>query len=230
MGEAKRKRQNQAQTVYHHTSTLRTNLIWMSGVIQVEGKSEGAFHPQLGKVRTDATMRRPLKDFPPVAWFTTHIEVPKVLMVHEMVFVDKVTGEPIRRMEIGLEISNAYALQRLALGFPVASIPAVPWPEYYGYLTPEGQELNETAREKGNNPDDWYLSESPVDVLQVSEFWCSRSILKPKLRRDDGYIRDIRRMVTLCRERKAYILPTWLNEEQAQALARRLGLPVVSHG
>ena len=26
-------------TVYHHTSTVRTNLIWMSGVIEVEGKS-----------------------------------------------------------------------------------------------------------------------------------------------------------------------------------------------
>ena len=38
MGAAKRKRQNRVPTVYHHTSTLRTNLIWMSGVIEVEGK------------------------------------------------------------------------------------------------------------------------------------------------------------------------------------------------
>ena len=46
MGAAKRKRQNRVPTVYHHTSTLRTNLIWMSGVIEVEGKSKGVFHPQ----------------------------------------------------------------------------------------------------------------------------------------------------------------------------------------
>ena len=51
MGEAKRKRGNAAvSTVYHHTSTLRTNLIWMSGVIQIEGKSAGIIHPQLARI------------------------------------------------------------------------------------------------------------------------------------------------------------------------------------
>jgi hypothetical protein len=54
-------------TVYHHTSTLRTNLIWMSGVIEVEGKSKGVLHPQIGEIRTDAKVRRALKDFLPVA-------------------------------------------------------------------------------------------------------------------------------------------------------------------
>jgi hypothetical protein len=150
----------------------------MSGVIQVEGKSEGAFHPQLGKVITDATRRRALRDFPPVAWFTTRVDVPKVLIAHEMIFVDNVTGEERQRLPIGSEISNGYALNRVALSFPIASIRVVRWPEYYGYSTPEGWELNESARDKGDNPDDWYLSESPVDVLQISEFWFSRSILK----------------------------------------------------
>jgi hypothetical protein len=36
----------------------------MSGVIEVEGKSKGVFHPQLGEIRTDAKVRRALKGFP----------------------------------------------------------------------------------------------------------------------------------------------------------------------
>ena len=78
-GEAKRKRENAVPTVYHHTSTLRTNLIWMSGVVQVEGRSEGAFHPDLGEIKTDELMRRACKEFPPVAWFTTRIKIPECL-------------------------------------------------------------------------------------------------------------------------------------------------------
>ena len=39
MGEAKRKRLADRAVVYHHTSTLRTHFIWMSGVIELEGKS-----------------------------------------------------------------------------------------------------------------------------------------------------------------------------------------------
>jgi hypothetical protein len=46
----------------------------------------------------------------------------------------------------------------------------VPWPNYYGYASAEGQELNETARLTGDEPDDWHVSEQPVDVLKVSEF------------------------------------------------------------
>jgi hypothetical protein len=226
MGEAKRKRQNQVPTVYHHTSSLRTNLIWMSGVIEVEGKSKGVFHPQLGEIRTDAKMRRALKDFPPVAWFTTRIDVPRVLISSEIVFVDRGTGEELRRIKTNAEIGNGLSLTRIALGFPIANISVVPWPEYFGYRTTEGQELNETARMAGDNPDDWYISETPVDVLLASEVWGSRSIMKPKLERSDDYLRDIRRMVTTCRERKAYIPPSWLTPEQGEALARMLGLPV----
>ncbi len=227
MGAAKRKRQNQVPTVYHHTSTLRTNLIWMSGVIEVEGKSKEVFHPQLGEIRTDAKVRRALKDFPPVAWFTTRIDVPKVLMSTEIVFVDRETGElELDRLKTNAEIANALSLNRIALGFPIADIPVVPWPEHLGYRTSEGQELNETARVVGDNPDDWYISDTPVDVLKASEVWISRSMMKPKLERFDWYLRDVRRMVTLCRERKAYIPPSWLTPEQGEGLARRAGLPV----
>ena len=73
MGQAKEKRKNAVPTVYHHTSTLRTNLIWMSGVVQVEGQSDGVLHPQLGRIDTDARIRRELRDFPPLAWFTSQI-------------------------------------------------------------------------------------------------------------------------------------------------------------
>jgi hypothetical protein len=39
MGEAKRKRLADRTVVYLHTSTLQTHFIWMSGVIELEGKS-----------------------------------------------------------------------------------------------------------------------------------------------------------------------------------------------
>lgn len=230
MGEARRRRLNGVPTVYHHTSTLRTNLIWMSGVVQVEGKSEGVLHPQLGEIKTDALVRRSLIDFPPVAWFTTRIDVPRCLISTRISFVRKGTGE-IATMDLDAEIANAMALNRVALGFRIADVPVVPWSEYHGYKTEEGQELNASAREAGDDPDDWYFSEEPVDVMKVSEFWGSRSMLKPKLRRFDAYIQDIRRMVSMCREQKgAYIPPSWLKPEQAVKLAEDLNLRVWSPG
>jgi hypothetical protein len=63
--------------------------------------------------------------------------------------------------------------------------------------------------------------------MKVSEFWSSRSILNPKLERSERYIADIKRMVTLCREKHGvFIPPTWMKPEQARALGARLGLPV----
>ena len=44
MGEAKRKSLAERTIIYHHTSTLGTNLIWMSGVIELEGKSPPVIH------------------------------------------------------------------------------------------------------------------------------------------------------------------------------------------
>src|SRR5260370_7685865 len=126
MGAAKRKRQNQVPTGSHHPSTLRNNLIWMSGVIEVEGKSKEVFHPQLGEIRTDAKVRRALKDFPPVAWFTTRIDVPKVLMSTEIVFVDRETGElELDRLKTNAEIPNALSFNRIALAFPISHIPRI---------------------------------------------------------------------------------------------------------
>jgi hypothetical protein len=122
---------------------------------------------------------------------------------------------------------NAIALNRVAIGFRIADVPVIPWPDHYGYATEEGRELNETAREMGDNPDEWYVSEVPVDVLKVSEFWSSRHIMKPKLERLDKYIPQIHRMVTAAKEHKAFIPPSWLTPEQAMALASRSGLKVM---
>jgi hypothetical protein len=228
MGQARLRRLAAVPTVYHHTSTLRTNLLWMSGVVQVEGKSEGAFHPQLGEIKTDALARRGLEDFPPVAWFTRQIDVPNCLLKASIVIEDKDTGER-REFSRAQDLSNAMALNRVALGFPLADIPVVPWPEHPGYGTGEGRELNETAREAGDDPDDWYVSEVPVDLMKVSEFWHSPSMLRPKLRRVERYVPDIHRMVKMCRETQgAYIPPSWLKPEDATKLARSLGLPIAN--
>jgi hypothetical protein len=224
VGEAKRRRDAAVPTIYHHTSTLRTNLIWMSGVIQVEGKSDGVFHPELGEINTDASVRRSMKDFPPVVWFTRRVEIPKVLIGASLFGVDKITGE---KREIGgsADLVNAMALNRLALGFRISDIPVIPWHEYRGYTTGEGQELNESALEAGDDPTEWYVSEEPVDVLKVSEFWYSPSVMTPRLRRSDGYIQNIRQMVRLCRETPgAYIPPTWMKPEQAASLGRAMGV------
>lgn len=226
MGEAKRKRENTELTVYHHTSTLRTNLIWMSGVVQVEGKSEGVFHPQLREIKTDALARRALKDFPPVAWFTTLIDTPKCLIDAVYFTVNKETGEK-KEIKVDIETAHAIALNRVALGFQTSDIPVLPWPEHYGYKTGEGQELNESAREAGDNPEEWYVSEVPIDVMKISEFWISRSMLKPKLTRFDEQIQHIQKMVSLCREQKGvYIPPSWLTPEQAKKLAQQLNVKV----
>lgn len=224
MGEAKRRRENAVPMVYHHTSSLRTNLIWMSGVIQVEGKSEGVFHPHLGEIKTDASVRRALKDFPPVAWFTTRIDVPKCLQSKTLLYQSKDTGE-MKELHLDEKMSNEIALQRIALGFPANNIAVVRWPDYRGYDTAEGRVLNETARDAGDDPDDWYVSEVPVDVLASTEVYTSASIFTPKLRRRPDYLRDVHHMVRLCRETPgAYIPPSWFNEEQARAFAKANGV------
>lgn len=227
MGEAKRKRENAVPTVYHHTSTLRTNLIWMSGVIQVEGRSEGALHPAFGRISTDVSARRAMKDFPAVAWFTKRIDIPKVLTGASLYATDRQTGQ-LREIKVSDAEVNAIALNRLAIGFAVSDIPAIPWPDHPGYLTGEGKELNDSALAAGDDPADWYVSEEPVDVTKATEYWHSSDVLRPKLARRDGYIADIRRMVELSRSKGAFIPPSWLTREQATSLARMLGMTVAS--
>lgn len=227
MGEAKRRRLMSAGTVYHHTSTLRTNLLWMSGVIELEGRSKGAIHPQLGVIKTDATIRRAMRDFPPLAWFTTKTSIPGVLANSQVAFVDEASGE-MRMTLDGKDLANALALQRVAIGFRIADIGAIHWPDHPGYVTDEGKELNETARDQGDDPADWYVTESPVDLMLATEFWSASSISNPVLRPFPSYLPDMRKMVTLCRNTPgAFIPPSWLKPDQARALGAALGKPVL---
>lgn len=230
MGEAKRKKARPVEVVYHHTSTLRTNLIWMSGVIALEGQSKGAVHPQLGEIQTDLTARRACKDFPPVAWFSASTVIPRCLMDMEMIFQKK-DGSGTVDIDHGVDrrvLANGIALNRMAIGFPVSAGPIVPWREYYGYETEEGMELNASAREVGDDPDMWFVSEEPVDMMAATEIHISRSKSKPRLEPLPSYLNDVKAMVQRCRETEGvYIPPSWLSPEQANRLVGRLGVPVL---
>lgn len=226
MGEAKRRRELAVPTVYHHTSTLRTNLLWMSGVIEVEGQGRPALHPTLGEIAQTANLRRAFDDFPPLAWFTTQINPPRCITEAAIIFTDKTTGEP-RDIPLMPGAANAIALHRVAIGFPIASIDVVRWADHPGYATAEGRALNDSAREFRDNPDDWYVAERPVDLMLASEIWTARSVMKPKLERAEPYLREMKRMVDLCRTTEgAFIPPTWVKPEDVHRLAERMGLPV----
>jgi hypothetical protein len=230
MGEAKRRRLagDKTLTVYHHTSTLRSNLIWMSGVIELEGRSPPVYHPRLGEIRTDALARRSMKDFAPLVWFTTQTSVPQCLVKTSILFIDKVTRKA-KQMDVDSDMGNAMALHRIAIGFRVGDVSVVPWIDHLGYRTAEGAVLNETAIEAGDDPRHWYVSEQPVDVLKSSEVWSSRSIMNPKLERWDWYLKDIHNMVRMCRERKdTFIAPAWLTTDEAKMLAVAMGVPAFS--
>jgi hypothetical protein len=225
MGEARNRRLAGPKVIYHHTSTLWTNQIWMSGVIDVEGKARRAVHPEFGETGPAPGLRRSFKDFPPLAWFTTRIGVPNCLVNFRLLFVDTETGEV--EEEPGDQLSHALALNRVALGFPLVGQMFVKWSDHPGYATAEGRELNDLARDLGDDPGDWYVSERPVDVLTAGEFWLSRSTFEPKLERFDVYLAEIHKMVTLCRTRKgAFIAPTWLTPSEGEQLARRWGSKV----
>jgi hypothetical protein len=89
MGEARSKRLAGPQIVYHHTSILWTNQIWMSGVVDVEGKPRRARHPVLGEVAAAPSLRPGFEDFPPLAWFTTRLQVPNCLVRYTLVELTK---------------------------------------------------------------------------------------------------------------------------------------------
>ena len=227
MGQAKVKRLlgEASPTVYHHTSTLRTNQLWMCGAIKPEGSMPDVLHPQLGRVVTDARFRRPMKDFPPLAWFTRRIEIPRCLQSNEVRFV--LPDGSTTALETSRDVANAIALNRFAIGFELAEVPLARWSDHPGYHTGEGKELNETATAAGDDPHDWYVSEQPVDLMLASQVWFSRTVSNPKLTREDWYLADMKRMVTQCRSTPGvYIPPAWVSEKQARALAARFGVRV----
>src|SRR5207248_10116024 len=116
------------------------------------------------------------------AWFTSDIAVPNCLRSMRLCFTDKATGELRYEDEAIGNLSDALVLNRVAIGFRLSECPSfVKWSEYPGYHTAEGEELNDTARIAGNNPDTWYVSEQPIDLLKAVEFWSSRKVINPKL-------------------------------------------------
>ena len=223
--QAKERRAAASQMVYHHTSTLHTNLIWMSGAIEVEGHSEPVLHPHLGTLQGDIRFRRACDDFPTVAWFTTDLNVPKCLIQTSLFFKKPDSADAIE-MSIDAPVANAISLRRMALGFRLTDIPVVPWRNYYGYNTPEGRQLNDTARASGDNPDVWYVSELRVSLDQMIEIRVARSIQNLKMERRDDYLEKLRPMLELIKREKVYVPPTWLSREDASLLADRLGLPL----
>lgn len=223
MGEARRRQAAPPTVVYHHTSTLRTNLLWMSGIIALEGSDSMVPHPLLGKVGSGLGYRRACRDFPALAWFTSQIAIPQCLLKAEVRTEGRQDVLPGQGSGDRQAFLNGIALNRVALGFPIAGS-IVPWPDHPGYGTQEGHELNRTAREAGDNPNHWYVSDVPVDILLATEVWLSSSIFTPKLRRAPTYLGDVHRMVQLCRDIPgSYIPPTWLGDPTVEEMMRQAG-------
>ena len=226
MGEAKRRAGLPPKIVYHHTSTLRTNLIWMSGVVELEGRSKGAFHPQLGEIQTDVRARRACTDFPPLAWFTSSIRIPRCLLDAKFMLGRQDGMEVETNIFEGVDkraLSNGVALNRVALGFLLERSSILPWRDHPGFSTPEGLELNQSARAAGDDPDHWYVSNVPIDVAASTEVWISRRIFEPNLEIQHEYLADVHRMVKLCRDNPGtYIPPSWLKPEEVDRLVATL--------
>lgn len=230
MGEARRRKSTPASVLYHHTSTLRTNQLWMAECILPEGRMAPVLHPDLGEVRTDARFRRRMVDFPAVVWLTNQSTIPNCLRTIELAFVDssgKRLDLPKDFPKADAEIADQIALNRFAIGFPIDALDVTRWPEHPGYGSSEGRELNETARSAGDDPRDWYVAAEPIDLMLATEVWFSQSRSNQKLIRQDWYLPDMKRMVQACRTTPGtYIPPSWLTPEQAKALGARLGVPV----
>lgn len=217
MGEAKRRRGFMPPIVYHHTSQIRTNLIWMSGQINREGESKGAQHPLFGEIMTDVAQRRACEDFPPLVWFSSSTTIPRCLIKAGFLAFSKDDGRPIDfQRETGMsqeQVSNFMALKRFALGFPYDPATFTPWRDHAGYTTREGRDLNRSARDAGDNPDMWFVAEAPVDMMNCTEVWASRSIFNPRLESIPQYLPAVHQMVQLCRDiPQTYIPPSWVGD------------------
>jgi hypothetical protein len=236
MGDAKRRRA--VPIVYHHSSVVAQNLMWMQGELLPGGPEPVEVpHPRIAHFRIGGAEaeRRACKDFPPLVWFTSRIKIPACLRkLTKLVIYAKdqsvfeseefqrdlaILDEEYRKLSTE-DLTNAYRWNRTALGFPLTSIPAVRWCDYPGYGTPEGKDLNETAIEAGDNPRDWYVSETPIDIMQMTEFWASRSVWNPQLEKLKDYVRDVKVLVEMSRAaqecgKKLFIPPSWMNQDDA---------------
>ena len=124
-------------------------------------------------------------------------------------------------------MAKAIELNHIALGFRIEDIPVVHWPSHPGFKTDEGKALNESAIELGDDPSDWYVSESAVDLMKVSDVLVQKNKAKKKMERWPEYInRHQENGAALPFEEEVFIPPTWLSQDQAKYLANRLNLPI----
>lgn len=207
MGQARIRKSLAVPMVYHHTNTMRTNQIWMDGYLLREGEQKNAVGPGGMVIQSPLEERRACIDFPPLVWFTTRIDVPKCIQTEPILF-----NKDGSRAEIDKKFLRFIKGDSVAIGFRAHEIPVVPWPEHFGYKTKEGMELNESAIDLfGDNPEDWWVSESRVDVMLAAECWLQG---KNKLVRSDKYLSDVKRMVGMCRENpEVFIAPSWINDK-----------------
>ncbi len=159
--------------VYHHTNILFSHLIWNSGVIDIESEHDQMVaHPILESFGLGGvTHRRMAKDFPRLAWFTSNKSIPRCL-----------ENVSLLNTDISVEHGTAIKLNRIAIEFALATAPEiVPWKAYYGYDTPEGQKLNRDAIAEGDDPDEWYISETPVSAFKMTKILIAPNWIKPVL-------------------------------------------------
>lgn len=106
-------------------------------------------------------------------------------------------------------MANAIALRRLALGFKLVDVGLTPWRDYRGYDTAEGRALNETARDAGDDPDRWYVSETPISLDHMREIRVARSVQDLKMMRNDAYLVALKEMLAKAKSagEKVYIPP-----------------------
>lgn len=90
--------------------------MWMSGFIEVEGAGKPAIHPKLGIITQNAKLRRSMNDFPPLAWFTSRIDIPRCILNAELRITDD-NGDEVAKPNLPNGWQNLVSLNRMALGF-----------------------------------------------------------------------------------------------------------------
>jgi hypothetical protein len=86
--------------------------------------------------------------------------------------------------------------------------------------------LKNLRSEKLDDSNEWLVSEQHVNVMSATEVWIERALGNCRLERHEEYLSNIKRMVTMCRTQEAvFIPPSWLPNNDAVALAQRMGVP-----
>jgi len=227
MTKGEKQRQEMAAhgpTIYHYTSALYTNQIWMAGYLMLPGLRDVTYHPIFGDIpAVDCSAFGHL----PLIWFTTNRNIPRCLRSYMLMRPND--GSPALSVRAPALVVDAFCYMRIALGFHAKEIGAVPWPEHPSYDTDEGRGFAETAREVGDNPDEWYVAERPVDILKATTARLPKKVMGTELIPNDGYLREVKAMVAFSQEfpGKLYIPPSLMPRELAEQLTARLGLPSV---